>query len=308
MDRSVRSSSRAILAAASVAFALLGYAIGSHEPASSAAPVGHPIAEAAQTAPTKRVMNAPSAARSAPRVRYAELAERADDGDREAAAALAERLRPCAMRAMLDNEALHLDAMLDPDSPSRSHFAKNPKSLEAFEKQAAISQASAREADDACVEMTPEQVLARGHWLYRAAELGDAKSALEFGRGDFLRFEPLTHLDEVAFWREHSEAMLERAVAGGERDALIFLAAGHDVKDERWFDGPRFDPDPVAAYAYYTALSLSSDRIDVQVEGALDRLDRELSDTDRTRAREQAAELCVNHPALGCDPGAPPMH
>ena len=297
---------RAVLAVACLALALVGYAIGSHVPASSAAAAAMSAPDATHAASTKPEATKPSStATSAPSMRYAALAEQAEGGDRDAAVALAELVRPCAMRAMLDNEALHLDALLDPDAPSRAHFAKNPKSLEAFEKQAGISRASARDADESCVGMTPEQIVARGHWLYRAAELGDARSAFEFGRGDFLRFEPLTHLDEVAFWREHAESMLERALAGGERDALAFLAAGHDAKQERWFDGPRFDPDPVAAYAYYLAMSLASDRVDVQVEGALDRLDRELDDADRIRAREQAAEICVSNPALGCDRDAP---
>lgn len=289
-----------------VALTVIGYAIGTRTPASpptqqaSASPEWRSVASAKPDAP-KRVRGATNA----PTASYADLAERADAGDRESAVALAELVRPCAMRAMLDSEALQIEALLDPDSPSRAHFTKNPKSLAAFEKQAENSRAIAREADEACEGIAPEQVRARGHWLYRAAELGDAKSALEFGKGTFLQFEPLTHLDEVAFWREHAQSMLERAAEGGQRDAFLYLASGHDVAQERWIDGPRFDPDPVAAYAYYTALSLASDRIDVQVEGALDRLDRELSDADRARAREQAAAICANDLPLVCGPDAP---
>ena len=209
---------------------------------------------------------------------------------------------------MFENDALHMDAMLDADSPSRVRFADRPKALDALAKQAESAHASAREAEEACANLTPEQIRARGHWLFRAAELGDAKSALEFGRGDFLRYEPLTHLDEVAFWRDHAESTLQHAVAGGERDALGLLAAGYDPVHERWREGPRFDPDPVAAYAYYTAWSLTLDRIDTDVEGALDRLDRELSDADRAAARERVAEICANEVSLICDPGPRAPH
>jgi hypothetical protein len=222
---------------------------------------------------------------------YAELATRADAGDRDAAVALVDRLRPCARRVMLDNEAVHMEAMLDEDSPALRHFAQHPKALDALAKHAESARTASREADEACEGMTPEQVLARGHWLYRAAELGDAKSALEFGRGDFLRYEPLTHLDEVAFWRDHAESMLRRALEGGERDALALLASGYDPSREQLLEGPRFAPDPVTAYAYYSVWSLSSDRIDVEVEGALARIDRELSDPDRARARAGGRDL-----------------
>jgi hypothetical protein len=302
----VSSTSPVAVGIVCVALALVGYAFGRFGPArSDAMPMPTPASDAAPVgiAKPRSEKRTPG-----PATRYAELATRADDGERDAAVALVELLRPCAHRAMLDNEALHMEAMLDEDSPARRHFAKHPKALDALAKHAEVASASAREADDACAEMTPEQVLARSHWLYRAAELGDARSALEYGRGDFLRYEPLTHLDEVAFWRDHAESMLQRAMEGGEREALALLASGYDPSRERLLEGPRFAPDPVAAYAYYTAWSLSSDRIDVQVEGALDRLDRELGETDRARAREQAAAICANDLPLVCGPDAPEAH
>jgi hypothetical protein len=240
-----------------------------------------------------------------PVARYATLERLAGDGDRDAAAELAKMLRPCALRATYESETVHLEAMLDENSDLRRRYAQKPKIIESFAKQADIARADARAAGVACAGLTPEQILARGHRLYRAGELGDAASALEFARGNFLRYAPLTHLDEVAFWRDHTESMLQRALEGGERDSARLLAQGYDPARNGWIEGPRFAPDPVSAYAYYLLASLTADSIDIVVEGRLDRLDRELNDDERERARAEATEICMNELALVCDTGAP---
>jgi hypothetical protein len=301
------TTTRWTIGVASIVLAIVGYVIGAHAPAREQPA---PVAEAGQNvprAPSVRRDDSVSVAPGAPagpRARYAELSRRAESGDREAAAALATMLQPCTMRRFFESEVTGYEAMLDEDAALRARLTRHPNAIEALSRLAETSRASAREAAGACEGLTPEQVLARGHWLYRAAELGDAASALEFGRGDFLRYEPLTHLDEIAFWRDHAEAMLQQALAGGESGALAYLAAGYERPSEPGIDGPHFVPDPVKAYTYYTLLSLTSEHADVRVEGSLDRLERQLSDADRARARAAATDICIESLPLVCDPAA----
>lgn len=299
------ATARWTIGIASVALAIAGYLIGAHgdareEDAASVAAGGLPAANAPRETPKRSgVSMIATPAPDAPVARYAELVRRAETDDRDAAVALATMLSPCAMRRFFDNETIGYEVSLDEDSPLRPRMSA--KALATLATFAETSRAKVREAEATCEGLTPEQVLTRGHWLYRAGELGDAASALEFARGDFLREEQLALLEEVAFWRDHAESMLQRALEGGQRDALRLLAAAHDPSNERWIDGPRFEPDPVSAYAYYLAWSLASDSIDVNVEGALDRLGGQLTEAERLRARAEAADICLNDLPLVCD-------
>jgi hypothetical protein len=304
MDPGMTATARWTIGIASVVFAVAGYLIGAHgdarEGAGSVATGELPAARAPRETPQRSdtsMIAAPAPA--APAARYAELVRRAETDDRDAAVALATMLSPCAMRRFFDNETVGYEISLDEDSPLRPRMSE--KAIATLSTFAETSRAKVREAEATCEGLTPEQVLTRGHWLYRAGELGDAASALEFARGDFLRDDALAHLDEVAFWRDHAESMLQRALDGGQRDALALLAAAHDPSNEHWIDGPRFAPDPVSAYTYYLAWSLASDFIDVNVEGALDRLGDQLTEADRMRARAEAADICQNDLPLVCD-------
>jgi len=295
---------RTTIAVASIALAIVGYAIGARTQVQTRARVPAPSMIANASAPHAEATTIDAQPPDTPLARYTTLERLATDGDRDAAAGLAKMLRPCALQIMYEGEAVHFEAELDEESDLRRRFGDKPKVMESYLQQADIARNDALAARTACDGLSPEQILARGHWLYRAGELGDAASALEFAGGDFLRYQPLTHLDEVAFWRDHAESMAQRALAGGERDAVRLLARGYDPSRDPWVEGPRFAPDPVSAYEYYLLESLTGKTIDVQVEGPLDRIDALLTDDERASARAAAAEICMNELALVCDIGA----
>jgi len=241
--------------------------------------------------------------------RYKELSHRADDGDLEAAREIAKTLAECA--GIPDNERSIASTriLIDPDSTMGKRLASRPQALAAFQKGLDVDRARLQTARDKCAGITRNQIESRAHWLYKSAELGDADSALAFGRGDFLfsTLASIESLDQIPFWREHAEDMLERALQGGKIQAALALAQGHDPNRE--LDGSEvlaLSDDPVAAYAYYSALRMSGEA-DVPMI-AVERLAAQLSDPERAEAERQAAEICAT--ALGgrCHPLPPVPH
>ncbi|HJT98751.1 MAG TPA: hypothetical protein VJ696_10595 [Rhodanobacteraceae bacterium] len=233
--------------------------------------------------------------------RFADLAHRAEDGDGEAARTLAVDLGICMRLPQYEQSILFHEAW------------KRQHPNDASDEQQPVPKAMTRFRDERdraralCAGISREQVKGRAHWLYTAALAGDAKSAFDFGSGGFLHDDLLGQLEQIPFWREHAEDMLERALAGGESDALSALARGHDPARENDADELELSNDPVAAYAYYAALARSTAGSREMAQTALARLGPELTDAERQRALARADDICMNDLPAFC--GTPhPAH
>jgi hypothetical protein len=227
--------------------------------------------------------------------RYAELARRADAGDGAATIELAQALGRCAQVDPLQR-SLFLSQMISSDA---TRFARvygddtetNRERVRQFQQRLSDR---LRESGSACEGITRAQQKSYARWLYKAGEAGDAASAFEFGSGRFIFDDTLGNLEEVPFWREHAEDMLQRALSGGDGHALVTLAEAYDPgSTPRWTEGPIFDADPVKAYAYYLAGSERNRALGTGVEPRLERLESSLSDADRAAAQQLAAEICA---------------
>jgi len=270
--------------------AWLGYALGER---SRSREVDAPAA-AVHTAPSPNAAASvlPSTGSAA---RYAELARRADAGDGAAAIELAQALGRCAQVDPLQRSLVQSQMM----SRDATRFAQvyggdseeNREAVRRFQQRLSDR---LHESGGACEGITRAQQKSYGHWLYTAGEAGDAASAFEFGSGNFIFDDTLGNLEEVSFWRDHAEDMLQRALAGGDGHALLALAEAYDpASTPRWTEGPIFDADPVKAYAYYLAGSERNRSIGTGVEPRLERLESSLSDADRAAAQQLAAEICA---------------
>ncbi len=157
-----------------------------------------------------------------------------------------------------------------------------------------------------CSGITSEQMATRAHWLYRAAELGDAKSAYAFGTGEFLYADLFDELDQIPFWRDHAEQALQQSLEGGESAAVRYLAVAYDPAASFDFGGPKFAPDPEQAYVYYSVLSMTNESsFSYEVANALERLGAELDPEQIAAATQLAADICANDIPGACD--APQM-
>ncbi len=152
-----------------------------------------------------------------------------------------------------------------------------------------------------CAGVSREQVRSRSYWLYKAALAGDSQSALNFGTGAFIHDDMLGQLEQIPFWRDHAEDALERALAGGEKGALIALARAYDPEKDDKFGELAFASNAVDAYAFYTALSLVPGWERSVAEDAIARLDPQLTDAERNQALAKAADICVNDLPAICD-------
>ncbi|HEX5125021.1 MAG TPA: hypothetical protein VFV97_17385 [Rhodanobacteraceae bacterium] len=265
--------------------AWLGYAIGERGHSSERAVP----AVVARTAPQNAI--AANGPRTSIAARYADLARRADAGDGAAAIELARALGHCAEVDPLQRSLLMSQMQSNDARFAVKYDDNNRDAVRRFQQRLSDS---LRESGAGCEGITRAQQKSYGRWLYKAAEAGDAASAFEFGSGRFLFDDTLGNLEEVSFWRDHAEDMLQRALAGGDGHALFTLAEAYDPASmPRWTEGPIFDADPVKAYAYYLAGSERNRSIGTGVEPRLERLESSLSDADRAAAQQLAAEICA---------------
>ena len=288
---------RSLLFVACVAMAAMGYIVAERRVLH-----GRDDATAVVSYPDTREMVAPrspatstheqAAPAAGSESRYAELARRAEAGERDAATELANLLTRCAGVNANQREVISLTMMLDPET---RHFGNSSKDFGSSALRARLDEAQARlDANrTACAGTTKQQVETRAHWLYRAGELGDAQAALEFGEGTFLYPDMFDQLDQIPFWRDHAQEMLESAMRGGKHDAVLILARAYDPDPTFRADFPPIRTDPVSAYAYYYLLSSLADIVSIDTEGALARLGGDLSDAERQQATELAARLCA---------------
>jgi hypothetical protein len=276
--------------------AWVGYASGSR----SGSRAMHELdASTAAAATPVRAVAKPSTA-SGPRANLAEripdLAERADAGDRNAARTLAEGLGRCLLLPQLEQSTFGDERYLEElrkRNAARGRDERSSKGEDAVSLRVEAARAELASTQEECAGVSREQTKSVAHWMYRAALLGDSKSALEFGIGTFISTDMLGQLEQIPFWREHSEEMLERALAGGESSALMTLAAAHDPMKSGSFDAPRYATDAAAAYAYYTAMSLLPGS-QAYADAALARLEPQLTDAERDDALAKAADICLN--------------
>jgi hypothetical protein len=227
--------------------------------------------------------------------RIPELTQRADAGDRDAARALADGLARCQQLRAVEEAAISDERFLDEMRKRHAAHGTDTRSsqsdlLIAHRVEAARAQFVSTQAD--CAGVSRDQIRSLSHWLYEAARLGDTKSALEFGVGTFLETDMLGQLEQVPFWRDHAEEMLQRALAGGEVHALQALANAHDPMEQ--YAIPKLASDPVAAYTYYTVMSLLPGAQNDLADYGLERLDPQMTDTDRDEALARAADICLN--------------
>jgi hypothetical protein len=275
----------------------LGYWAGARalpEPGARAVPVAakgsYPRANATSEGATGRTPDAPASLSA----RYADLVRNADDGDREAARTLAEDLGRCMRLPDREGTIIMHDSIIARYPATDRPRAGNGETLrERTEKLRQDVESDRR----LCAGVTRAQIRGRAQWLYKAALAGDAKSAFEYGSGSFIHDDLLGQLEQIPFWRDHAEEMLQRALSGGNADALAALAHGYDPARDPNDVELHFAADPVAAYAYYTALSLMrKDWMRAIAEEPLARLDAGLSDAERAEALAKAAAICTSLP------------
>jgi hypothetical protein len=278
--------------------AWLGYVAGARGDASPASASSPKTASSPRAEPTTAAKTPSPETPGAPRklaTEFADLAQRANDGDGDAAKQLARDLGRCAHTYVLESTVRLTEAAITHRAVSPSiRIESNEGSdrarerLEHFRDELASAQAL-------CDGVTRDQVKSRAHWLYLAGLAGDAESALTYGTGAFIYDDLLGQLEQIPPWRGRAEGMLQRALEGGEERALLSLARGHDPAREANDAGePSFAPDPVAAYAYYTAMSLLSGWQRNVGEDNAARLDPELTDAERAQALAMAADICLN--------------
>jgi hypothetical protein len=282
--------------------AAIGYWIGSvgeASPVGAAATAAMDSERVAQRAENATPVSPGASADAAGRARYADLVQRAPS-DREAAVELAHWLADCASIVDVQRSTAQLRLQLDPD-------ARNGKPLSTTSEQhfvAAIErgETSVAKRHAACRGVSSAQVATRSEWLYRAAKLGDAKSALEFGSGNFLAPDILNQLDEIAFWRDHAEEALDIALEGGEPAAARLLAFAYDPAPQVSEGAARFAPDPERAYAYYSVMSMTAGQGMGGIIGdALERLAQSLDEAQIAEATELAASICTDDFAGLCN-------
>jgi hypothetical protein len=275
--------------------ASIGYTAGSRaglrEPRAS---IGATAAQATARAVARSAKSPGASANLADRI--PDLVAHADAGDRDAARTLAEGLGSCLQLPQLEESTLASERYLDDlrkrnAARDRNERASEGENAVALRLEVARATLASRKAE--CSGVSREQTKSVAHWLYEAALLGDSKSALEFGLGTFISTDMLGQLEQIPFWREHSEEMLERAVAGGESSALRTLAAAHDPMRPDSSDVPRFASDATASYAYYTVISLLPGSHEY-ADAALERLEPELTGAERDDALARAAEICLD--------------
>lgn len=305
-----------MLALACLATALCGYAAGRWLPLHAAGEtasrdfVATRAADESEHAKTVTAVAAQNVNTESFAARYAYLARSADDGDVAAARELARTLTDCAALPALQSGAFSLQVMLDPASSMGSRLAAKPSSLARFEQSAAKAQDLVRARIDKCAGVDPSQLRSRAHWLYLAGLGGDARSALAFGRGDFLTDAPLDQLEQVPFWRERAPDMLRRALAGGESEAAAWLAQAYDpAREPGAAQVVPLQADLTQAYAYYAVLGLAGDGEYVgMAQSALERLAPQLSAAQRADAERLVSDICARDLAGRCGAGSAPAH
>jgi len=305
-----------MLAAACLATGLCGYAAGRWLPLHAGdGTVPRTSTAAKVTAAPERATPSPAAtAQSADAesfaARYTHLTRSADDGDAAAARELARTLTECAALPALQRAAFSLQMMLDPASAMGARLSRKPSSHARLEQSAAKTQELARARADKCAGVDAAQLQSRARWLYLAALGGDARSALAFGRGDFLTDAPLDQLEQVPFWREHAPDMLRRALAGGEAEAAAWLAQAYDpARPPGALQVVPLPADAVQAYAYYAVLGLGGDGETIgMAQAALERLTPQLSVAQRAEAERLVSDICALDLPGRCGAGTAPSH
>ncbi|MET0230257.1 MAG: hypothetical protein ABW186_04925 [Rhodanobacteraceae bacterium] len=292
-----------IVLASSALAAWFGYIAGAR---SIAQPPRAPVESAAQA--TSRAESVATGARKLSSetadlaARYAALAQRAEDGDRESARTLAQDLARCMQQPELERRLAYQQNWVD------RHMTNLPAERQASARRrldkVREDLASARTL---CAGVSREQVRSRSYWLYKAAIAGDSASALSFGTGAFIYDDMLGQLEQIPFWRDHARDALERALAGGEKGALIALARAYDPARGDKAGELAFASSAVDAYAFYTALSLVPGWERSVAEDAIARLDPQLTEAERNEALAKAADICLNDLPAICDlPPSPP--
>jgi hypothetical protein len=168
----------------------------------------------------------------------------------------------------------------------------------------------------ACEGIGTDRLGAYGHWLYRSAQLGDAKAALRFGEGGWLAPNDYTIIDdeaEVDFWRQHALEMMQRALAEGELRASLELAVSFgDIEGFLVFPSEgqslnlylALQPNGVESLAYLH-VAMETGNCDT-CEGYVVHLAYELGPEAAAAAKTEADRICATELAGRCKAPAAP--
>lgn len=159
---------------------------------------------------------------------YGALATRAESGDRDAAERLVTEFDACRHLPRLERDSIEIELRIRSDRRALDgpFAAAIAQSLAGFEARAVSLADEIETRRQLCAGIDEGRLSELGHWLYRAAELGDAKAALRYGDGSWISTGPGDAIDDMAieFWRTHALEMMQRALTGGELSAATEMA------------------------------------------------------------------------------------
>jgi len=235
---------------------------------------------------------------------YGVLATRAESGDTTAAKRLVAELDACRGLRALERSATETELRIRKDR--RQHDAVYATSvardLSAFEARAVEVRADIASRRRLCDRVDDDRLGELGHWIYRVAELGDAKAAQRFASGTWIEDDEVSLIDDgaIAFWRAHALDMAKRALANGELSASVEIAQAYQgVPGLAWIPpdggiehlGDAIERDPLRSAAYLRVATMIGYCEDCYVYAM--QMESDFRADMRVAARAEAERICA---------------